>query len=84
MLAYIHMCSGAGDFSDSEAEDGGGTASTENQVTLPQSYPGAANSARSRTAVRLRELGPRLRLRLNKIEEGFFGGEVLFHEYSFE
>ncbi|KAL5604035.1 hypothetical protein BROUX41_002031 [Berkeleyomyces rouxiae] len=32
-------------------------------------------------AVKLVELGPRLRLRLTKVEEGVCGGRVLWHEY---
>ncbi len=33
-------------------------------------------------AVRLREIGPRMELRLIKIEEGIGGGEVLYHDYG--
>ncbi|SPO04066.1 related to mating protein SSF1 [Cephalotrichum gorgonifer] len=32
-------------------------------------------------AVRMVELGPRMRLRLNKVEEGVAGGKVMWHEY---
>lgn len=34
-----------------------------------------------RRAVKLVELGPRMKLRLNKVEEGLCGGKVLWHEY---
>ncbi|KAJ2898993.1 Ribosome biogenesis protein SSF1 [Zalerion maritima] len=32
-------------------------------------------------AIRLIELGPRLKLRLSKVEEGLCGGKVMWHEY---
>jgi len=32
-------------------------------------------------AIKLQELGPRLRLRLTKVEEGVCGGKVMWHEY---
>ncbi|EMC93091.1 hypothetical protein BAUCODRAFT_38002 [Baudoinia panamericana UAMH 10762] len=32
-------------------------------------------------AIKLHELGPRLRLRLTKVEEGVCGGKVMWHEY---
>ena len=32
-------------------------------------------------AIKLQELGPRLRLRLTKVEEGLCGGKVMWHEY---
>ncbi|KAF4122267.1 ribosome biogenesis protein SSF1/2 [Geosmithia morbida] len=34
-----------------------------------------------RRAVKLVELGPRMRLRLTKVEEGMCGGKVMWHEY---
>lgn len=34
-----------------------------------------------RRAVRLVELGPRMRLRMTKVEEGVCGGKVMWHEY---
>lgn len=34
-----------------------------------------------RKAIKLHELGPRLRLRLTKVEEGVCGGKVMWHEY---
>lgn len=67
---------GAGDItSDSEAEDAG----LENRVTLPQNFVGRGNLQNQQSAVRLQELGPRLRLRLLKIEDGMTDGEVLYH-----
>lgn len=34
-----------------------------------------------RRAVKLVELGPRMRLRLNKVEEGLCSGKIMWHEY---
>ncbi|KAG5928137.1 hypothetical protein E4U42_001197 [Claviceps africana] len=34
-----------------------------------------------RRAVKLVELGPRMRLRLTKVEEGLCGGKIMWHEY---
>lgn len=51
-----------------------------NKVNLPQSYLGRGNQAESQRAVKLREIGPRMELRLVKVEEGIGGGEVLYHE----
>ncbi|KAI3627770.1 hypothetical protein GLX27_000550 [Malassezia furfur] len=74
---------GGGDDTDtseaeSEAED---IADPRNAVELPQSYVGRGNDANTQRAVRLREIGPRMELRLVKIEEGLNGSEVLYHDY---
>ena len=63
---------------ESEAED---IADPKNAVELPQSYVGRGNEANTQRAVRLREIGPRMELRLVKIEEGLNGSEVLYHDY---
>ena len=42
---------------------------------------GAVNLKSSTSAIRLAEIGPRLKLRLVKIEEGICDGEVLYHEF---
>lgn len=60
--------------SDSEAEDG-----PENRVVLPQRYAGNGNLASQQSAVRLKEIGPRVRMKLIKIEEGVSSGMVLYH-----
>lgn len=60
--------------SESEFEDDG------NQVELPQTLSSRGAAARSRSALRLVELGPRLQLQLIKVEDGLMDGEVLFHE----
>lgn len=63
---------------ESEAED---IADPKNAVELPQSYVGRGNDVNTQRAVRLREIGPRMELRLVKIEEGLNGSEVLYHDY---
>ena len=60
---------------ESEAED------EEASVVLPQRYGGRGNAKAQKTSVRLAELGPRLRLRLLKVERGLAAGDVLFHAH---
>nr|CAG4638410.1 EOG090X0508 [Cyclestheria hislopi] len=66
----------SGQLSDSEVED-----DPANQVTLPQSLGSRGSKAGSQSAIRLVELGPRLRLQLVKIEEGILDGEILYHQF---
>lgn len=66
----------AGQFSESEAED-----EPASKVTLPQSLAGRGSKAGAKSAIRLVELGPRMRLQLIKIEEGLVDGEVLYHQF---
>lgn len=66
-----------GNLSESEAEPDG----PENEVTLPQIVGSRGNMPAQKSAVRLVELGPRIRLQLIKIEEGILEGEVMFHEF---
>jgi len=60
----------AKDASESDIEDG-----TEAEVTVPQKTKGPLQMA-----VRLVELGPRMQLKLMKIQEGFCGGEILYQD----
>lgn len=61
--------------SESEAEQDG-----EHNITeLPQAYSGRGNMASQQSAVRLTEIGPRMTLKLTKIEEGMGEGNVLYH-----
>ncbi|KAK7940480.1 hypothetical protein WMY93_003806 [Mugilogobius chulae] len=61
--------------SESEAEQDG-----EHNITeLPQAYSGRGNMASQQSAVRLTEIGPRMTLKLSKIEEGMGGGNILYH-----
>ncbi|WFD27544.1 hypothetical protein MNAN1_002542 [Malassezia nana] len=63
---------------ESEAED---MTDPQNAVELAQKYLGRGNVAHAQRAVRLREIGPRMELRLVKIEEGLNGSTVLYHDY---
>lgn len=62
---------------ESDAETAMGT----NKVVLPQTVAGAGNKASQQSAVKLVEIGPRMNLRLLKIEEGLCEGRVLHHSY---
>jgi len=62
--------------SDSEAED-----TEENRMLLPQDYSGKGNRANQKSAIRLKEIGPRITLELLKIQEGIDDGAVLFHKF---
>lgn len=62
---------------ESELED---MADPNNTVELFQRYVGRGNAANEQRAVRLREIGPRMELRLMKIEDGMVGGETLYHD----
>jgi len=62
--------------SDSEMED-----TEENRMRLPQVFPGRGNQESEKSAVRLKEIGPRMSLLLYKIEEGLSTGKVLYHAY---
>lgn len=61
--------------SESEAED-----DPVNHVTLPQELSSRGNHDGCKSAIRLFELGPRLRMKLIKVEDGLLEGEVLFHD----
>ena len=65
----------SGVMSDSEAED------ETSHVVLPQKYTGRGNAASQKSALKLVELGPRLRLKLTKVERGLAAGDVMYHAY---
>lgn len=71
-VADLVLGAGDGATSDSEAEDLPGS-----RATLPAAFRG--NSKNSEVAVRLTEVGPRLTLRLIRIQEGLFRGNVVLH-----
>lgn len=82
-IPNLGRCSDMGEFidkggglSESEAED-----DETSHVTAPSgvSVRGVVGGATS--SVRLVELGPRMSLRLVKIEEGLLDGEILHHEF---
>jgi ribosome biogenesis protein SSF1/2 len=60
--------------SDSEPEDGNAAV-----VELAQNYAGWGNMSKSKSALKLVELGPCLSLALMKVEQGFEDGNVMFH-----
>ena len=60
--------------SGSEADD-----IPEAKVTFPEDY--LDKKKNSQVAIKLHELGPRMRMKLIKIEEGFCRGNVVFHKY---
>ena len=65
----------SGAMSDSEAED------ETSHVVLPQKYSGRGNSKSQKSALKLVELGPRLRMKLTKVERGLASGDVMYHAY---
>lgn len=70
---YILHNRGSGAMSsDSEADD-----LPESRVVLPDDY--LDKKGGTNVAIKLHELGPRLKLKLLKIEEGFCRGNVVFH-----
>lgn len=73
VLGSAAMAGGAA--SDSEMEDEG------SHVVLPDKYRGRGNLKAQRSAIKLSELGPRMTLKLKKVERGFLEGDVIYHEY---
>ncbi|KAL9183260.1 hypothetical protein ACHAXT_005047 [Thalassiosira profunda] len=67
----------AGEMSDSEAED------ETSHVELPGKSKGrkGSNAPSQTSALKLVELGPRLRLKLYKVERGLASGDVMYHAY---
>lgn len=65
----------SGNVSDSEPED------ETSHVVLPQKYAGRGNAKAQKSALKLVELGPRLRLHLTKVERGLDGGDIMYHAH---
>ncbi|XP_065319008.1 protein Peter pan-like isoform X1 [Gordionus sp. m RMFG-2023] len=63
--------------SESEIEIDG----PENQIVLPQNISGKGNIKSHQSAIRLVEMGPRISLKLIKIEDGLCQGKVIYHHY---
>lgn len=61
--------------SDSEGEQDG----PHSQVTVTQKVKDRGVARNAVSAIRLKEIGPRLSLQLIKIEEGFEAGNILYH-----
>uniref|UniRef100_A0A6V1TY31 Brix domain-containing protein n=1 Tax=Heterosigma akashiwo TaxID=2829 RepID=A0A6V1TY31_HETAK len=72
---FLTSAAAAGAASDSEGED------EESKVELAQRYAGRGNVQSQQSSVRLTELGPRLRLRLQKVEKGLAEGDVMYHAH---
>lgn len=64
-----------GEMSDSEAED------ETSHVVLPSKFRGRGNNPSQKSALKLVELGPRLRVKLYKVERGLAAGDVMYHAY---
>jgi ribosome biogenesis protein SSF1/2 len=60
---------------DSEPEDSNAV------VELAQNYAGRGNKGQSKSALKMVELGPRLSLELQKVEQGLSDGNVMFHAH---
>jgi ribosome biogenesis protein SSF1/2 len=62
-----------GNVSDSEPED------ETSHVVLAQKYTGRGNAKQQKSALKLVELGPRLSIKILKVERGLGGGDVMYH-----
>lgn len=69
------VAAASGAMSDSEPED------ETSQVVLPQKFAGKGNLQSHKSALKLVELGPRLRMKLTKVERGLASGDVMYHAY---
>jgi len=70
------LIEGGAYLSESEGEE-----PEDSKVQLPQRMSGRGNLKSNQSSIKLTEMGPRLTLKLIKIEEGVSCGEVLFHKY---
>ena len=73
-ISEFALKAGAGYGTDSEAED-----FPDSKIELPDDHGDKIKG--SKVAVRLEELGPRMTLKLIKIQENLFKGNVLYHRY---
>ncbi|KAI7374097.1 hypothetical protein KC336_g20277, partial [Hortaea werneckii] len=63
------------------ADDGPGEGAGGGGTRHDRRDPRSGRTNVERKAIKLHELGPRMRLRLTKVEEGLCGGRVMWHEY---
>lgn len=70
-FTYIHILARAGYGSESEVDDEAAMVSLPNDVDK-------LNKASRKSAVRLQEIGPRITMRLVKVEGGLCSGDVLY------
>lgn len=59
----------------------GKKATGANGTQVAQSSQSSAKDNVEKKGIKLYELGPRLKLRMTKVEEGLCGGKVMWHEY---
>ena len=74
-IAPAASTTSSGFASDSEPED------ETSHVILPQKYSGRGNCKQQKSALKLVELGPRMSLKLVKVERGLGGGDVMYHAH---
>ena len=74
-LGGIAPPASSGNVSDSEPED------ETSHVVLSQRYAGRGNHQQQKSALKLVELGPRMALKLIKVERGLGGGDVMYHAF---
>jgi ribosome biogenesis protein SSF1/2 len=63
--------------SDSEADD-----RPDTRITLAEQVRGKGNRASQKSAIRLKELGPRMQLQCIKITQDFMGGFVIYNKFQ--
>jgi ribosome biogenesis protein SSF1/2 len=73
-IADYIFSKGGGYSSESEVDDLPGS-----KIVLPEDFQDKKKN--TNVAIKLHELGPRLKLKLIKIEEGICRGNVVFHSY---
>jgi len=76
------------DIADVMEDDGYATSDSEGEedenthVTVPQDDKRGRRASSRQSAIRLQELGPRFRMKLIKIEDNVFDGDVIYHAYE--
>jgi ribosome biogenesis protein SSF1/2 len=80
----LSLSTHADDNSDSDRDESGTPASSNAVVRLPDRFQRGSSSSpapaqSNLSAIKLQEIGPRLTLKLVKVERGMAGGDVLYH-----
>lgn len=76
MADFLERQASGGGLSGSES---GAETDEEDQTELPQDYVGRLARKSQRVSIKLTEIGPRLSLKLLKVEEGLCDGATLYH-----
>jgi ribosome biogenesis protein SSF1/2 len=87
-LPNLHHCNDIADYLDNSllaAQSDGGASDSEAEeedmvVKLSDRFTPGNNKSQT-SALKLKEMGPRLTLKLVKVEKGFGGGDVLYHAF---